>query len=81
MKNDFEIGMKVSLEGEFGIVIESEIDKPSFVGMIRWDTKPKSDFENWHGLFGSFLQSGGKIIDDNYDFEFINDDGTLKDSN
>ncbi len=78
MKTDFEIGMKVSLHGEFGIVVKSELDEPNFIGMIRWDTKSKSDFESWNGLFGTFIQNGGKVIDKNYEFEFINDDGTLK---
>lgn len=78
MKNDFEIGMKVSLNGETGIVVRSELDEPNFYGVIRWDTKSKSDFESWNGLFGSFLQQGGKIINSSYQFEFINEDGTLK---
>jgi hypothetical protein len=78
MKNDFEIGMKVSLDGEYGVVVHSELDQPNFIGMIRWDTNSKSDLESWNGLFGTFMQNGGKILDDNYEFEFINDDGTLK---
>ena len=78
MKNDFEIGMKVSLDGEFGIVVKSELDEPNFYGMIRWDSKSESDFETWNGMFGSFIQQGGKIIDSSHQFEFINEDGTAK---
>lgn len=78
MKNGFEISMKVSLDGEFGVVVKSSLDEPNFIGTIRWDTKSEFDFEDWNGLFGSFIQSGGKILDDNYKFQFISDDGTLK---
>ena len=49
MKNDFEIGMKVSLDGEFGIVVKSELDEPNFYGMIRWDSKSESDFSSSFG--------------------------------
>lgn len=78
MNNDFEIGMKVSLDEEYGVVVKSELDEPNFYGMIRWDTESESDFESWNGLFGTFLQKGGKIIEQSHQFEFINDDGTLK---
>ena len=78
MKNDFKIGMKISLDGEFGIVVKSELDEPNFYGMIRWDSKSDSDFESWNGLFGSFIEQGGKIIRSSHQFEFINEDGTLK---
>ncbi|MGV6832042.1 MAG: hypothetical protein ACWA5P_10855 [bacterium] len=70
--------MKVSLDGEYGVVVKSELDEPNFIGMIRWDTQSQSDLESWNGLFGTFIQNGGKILDNEYEFEFINDDGTLK---
>lgn len=78
MEKEFEIGMKVSLQGEYGVVVKSELDKPDSYGMIRWDTKSESDFESWNGLFGTFLQQGGSIVEHSYQFKFINDDGTLK---
>jgi hypothetical protein len=78
MKTGFEIGMKVSLDGEYGIVVKSELDEPSFYGMIRWDTKSESDFESWNGLFGSFIQQGGKVLERSHQFKHINDDGSLK---
>lgn len=80
MKDDFEIGMKVSLNGKYGVVVKSELDAPNFIGMIRWDTESKSDLESWNGLFGSFIQNGGKILDNDFEFEFIYEDGSLKKS-
>lgn len=74
MSNSFEIGMKVSLDGEFGVVIKSE-----YKGMIKWDNPIENDFEDWHGLFGTFIQVGGKILNENYQLKYINNDGTLKD--
>ena len=76
--HDFTHGTKVSLNGEFGIVIKSELDEPNFCGIIHWDSNQESDNEDWRGMFGTFLNQGGKIIDQNHQFEFINDDGTLK---
>ena len=78
MKNDFEIGMKVELEGEFGVVVKSELDKPNFYGSIRWYNESESDVEMWNGLFGTFIQFGGKVIDQDHEFQFINNDGSLK---
>ena len=67
--------MKVSLNGEFGVVINSYNQN---FEVIRWDTNTQNDSEDWTGQFGSFLQIGGKILDDDYKFKFINDDGSLK---
>lgn len=78
MKKDFEIGMKVFLNGEFGVVIKSVFDIPNFYGLIRWDTEKENDVEIWNGLFGSFIQNGGKVIDQSHNFVYINDDGALK---
>jgi len=78
MESDFYPGMKVSLDGEFGVVIKPETDSEDFCGIIRWDTDKESDFEDWGGLFGTFLNQGGKIIDRNFPFKYINDDGTQK---
>ena len=47
-------------------------------GLTHWDTNKESDFENWRGMFGSFAQISGKIIDPQHKFIFINDDGSLK---
>ncbi|AEE20237.1 hypothetical protein [Dokdonia sp. 4H-3-7-5] len=76
--HDFVHGTKVSLDGEFGVVIKSELDEPNFCGIIRWDSNKESDNEDWRGMFGTFINQGGLIIDQNHQFEFINDDGTLK---
>ena len=72
----FKPRLKVSLKGEFGVVIDSENSDLS--GIIRWDNPNENDFEDWRGLFGSFLQSGGEILNDDFAFKYINDDGTLK---
>ena len=76
--NEFSYGMKVTLSGEFGVVIKAEPDWPNQYGIIRWDTSKENDTEDWRGLFGTFSQLGGKLLDENYSFEFINDDGSLK---
>lgn len=47
-------------------------------GLIRWDTNKELDFEDHRGMFGSFIQVGGKEVDQSYQFKFINEDGTLK---
>jgi len=75
---DFIQGMKVSLNGEFGVVIKSNNEYSDFQGIIRWDTNNMNDFEDWSGLFGSFIEIGGKILDEEYVFQFINDDGSLQ---
>jgi len=74
---DFLKGTKVSLENEFGVVLEKTIDNDMH-GQIRWDTNKENDIEDWRGLFGSFLQAGGQIINQEHQFIFINDDGTTK---
>ncbi|KAF2326375.1 hypothetical protein [Flavobacterium ginsenosidimutans] len=78
MENDFNYGMKVSLNNELGVVIKDELDKPNFCGVIRWDTAIENDTEDWRGQFGTFIRIGGKILDNNYSFQFINDDGSFK---
>lgn len=90
---DFFPGMKVSLGGEYGVVTSdfTEWDGIYFVngekiqgnpskqfGLIRWDTDKESDTEDWTGLFGSFIDSGGIEVSSTHQFEFINDDGTVK---
>lgn len=79
-KKGFYLGMKVSLDNEIGLVIlragDSEWDKEP--GIIRWDTNKEIDSEDWRGLFGSFIDSGGKEIDSETEFRFINSKGELK---
>lgn len=74
---DFINGAKVSLNNEFGVVLDKK-DRHNMYGIIRWDTEKVKDFEEWNGLFGTFLEIGGKIIEQDYVFKFINDDGTMK---
>lgn len=74
---DFIKGTKVALNNEFGVVLDKISDSNMF-GQIRWDTNTESDIEDWSGLFGSFLKSGGQIISQQHQFIYINDDGTSK---
>jgi len=77
---DFQPGMKVSLNGEIGIILDdfSEWHREAIsdstqtysnskkcYGYIKWEN---GDIEDWCGLFGSFKQSGGIIIND-YKFQ------------
>lgn len=77
------------LNGEFGVGIdhfvmkdhtfsnwEGSYSKP--YGIIRWDTRRKSDLEDWRGLWGTFVAQGGCAIGKDYQFQFINDDSTFK---
>jgi hypothetical protein len=77
MINDFEIGMKVYLDNEFGIVINSEFDKIPLYGIIRWDTTKENDLEDWRGQFGTFINNGGKIINVIHKFIHIDNEGNL----
>ncbi len=74
----FVPGTKVSLNGDFGVVIDSGTDKPDNYGLIRWDTDKESDIEDWRGLFGTFIDQGGQIISQTHEFNYIDDDGTQK---
>ncbi len=80
MNEGFYIGMKVSLDGELGLVVKgegnSEWDKEA--GLIRWDLNDEKSTEDWRGLFGTFIDSGGKEIDPDTEFKFIDDEGKLK---
>ena len=73
----FLIGTKVSLDNECGVVLDKSEDWNEY-GLIRWDTNKENDVEDWRGLFGSFLQAGGQVINPDHEFIFINNDGTLK---
>lgn len=74
---DFIVGTKVLLNDEFGVVLNKTYDN-DMCGQIRWDTNNENDIEDWRGLFGSFLETGGQIINQQHQFTFINDDGTMK---
>jgi hypothetical protein len=87
-QKDFYPLMKVSLNGEYGIVtdqfFESSIvtdTEKSLIksyGLIRWDTDRISDFEDWRGLWGTFVAMGGCEVDKGYQFQYIGDDGGLR---
>jgi hypothetical protein len=78
MNTDFKLGMIVSFDGEYGIVVKNDNSNPESCGIIRWDTAKENDYEDWTGLFGTFIQSGGKVITNNHKFKYINIDGTSK---
>jgi hypothetical protein len=67
----------VSLNNEIGVVLKGNDDTDA-LGLIMWDSPEEKDVEDWRGLFGSFLQIGGKVIEQDYKLKFINRDGTLK---
>lgn len=68
---------KVSLKGEFGVVLDKTVDN-NLVGLIKWDSEKENDIEDWRGLFGSFLQAGGQVVDQDHKFKFIDDKGRSK---
>ncbi len=74
---DFLPGTKVFMKNEYGVVLDKPVDN-NLVGLIRWDTENENDIEDWRGLFGSFLQAGGKVIDQEYKFKLIDEKGQLK---
>jgi hypothetical protein len=74
--HDFLPKTIVSLDNEFGVVLDKTTGNNLF-GLILWDTENKY-IEDWCGLFGSFLQAGGQVIEQDYEFTFINKDGTEK---
>lgn len=74
---EFVTGTKVLLKGEFGVVLD-KTDDNGLVGLIRWDSEKENDVEDWRGLFGSFLQSGGQVVGQDHEFKFIDDKGRLK---
>jgi hypothetical protein len=75
----FYFGMKVKLNNEYGIVINPKENSAwgKEPGIIRWDTNKEIDEEDWRGLYGSFIDSGGKEISPNHPFQFIDEDGEL----
>lgn len=42
---EFMPGMKLSLGGEFGVVVVSELNESDFYGIIRWDTINENDLK------------------------------------
>ena len=81
---DFYPFMKVSLNNEYGVVTDQFVETPpnyggdKQYGLIRWDSKKESDFEDWRGLFGVFVSQGGHEIAKDHQFKYINDDGSFK---
>ena len=76
MNTDFEPGMNVSLAGENGVILGKTkqlgpAPQESY-GFILWDTEAKNEIEDWCGMFGSFRQAGGKILDPDFEFTYLN---------
>ncbi|WP_228452041.1 hypothetical protein [Chryseobacterium sp. G0186] len=61
---------------EYGVVTGIKKNESSTV--IRWDTPDERDTEDWCRIWGSFVVAGGRIVDQDYQFKYINDDGSLK---
>ena len=76
--SEIKPGLKVSLNGENGVVLDSDNEGFGSYGMIRWDTNEKDDVDDWRGVFGTLFDMGGFILEDNFEFKFINSDGSLK---
>ena len=77
MNEDFEPGMKVSHSGENGLVLDEYYTIGSgekTYGVILWDTGKENDTEDWRGLFGSFQDSGGAILEKDFKFTHIKED-------
>ncbi|KFE98154.1 hypothetical protein IX39_17335 [Chryseobacterium formosense] len=75
--DDFISGFKVFLDNEYGVILDKE--RNNNFGIIRWDTLKEVDEEDWIGMFWNFKQMGGKVISQNHQFKYINDNGNLKD--
>ena len=72
MSNDFDVGMKVRLDGNIGLVIESPKDNTSHLsGIILWDTSELNDTEDWRGLWGTCKRSGGEVLPQSTVFHYI----------
>lgn len=73
----FFIGMKVTLQQEVGVVVagtgNSDWDKEP--GIICWDTPKPNDLEDWRGLWGAFVSSGGKQLDASVELKHIDEAG------
>ncbi len=78
MDDGFKVGAKVFLDGEYGVVIN--LKKHEVSTIIRWDTPMENDIEDWCSMWGTFIQMGGIVIDPNHQFQYIQDDGSLKDN-
>ena len=46
---DFIYGVKVTQNGEFGVIIKAEPDCPNLYGIIRSDNSRENDTEDWRG--------------------------------
>jgi hypothetical protein len=92
LKDDFYPLMKVLLGDDYGVVTDeywrisdtysgqaANADLPHY-GVIRWDTNKEADYEDWRGLWGTFTAMGGRQIEQDHQFKFIDDDGTFKSS-
>lgn len=72
----FEVRTKVFLDNEYGVIINLKDHELST--FIRWDTPKEDDIEDWSSMWGTFVDAGGKILSKDYQFRYINDDGSIK---
>ena len=71
-----EIGTKIQMNNgqlgiEQGLIVGSEYDLS-----ILWDTEEEDGTEEF--CYSSFEQFDGKILSQDWEFKYINDDGTRK---
>ncbi len=53
------IGSKVILDQEYGVLTNCKEHESSTI--IRWDTPDEKDFEDWSGLWESFVTMGEQL--------------------
>jgi hypothetical protein len=75
----FDVGNKIDLLGDFGVVVQTyDLDKDNIIVggdlIVRWDSKIEADYESCSGSLESFIVR----IEQDYEFTYINDDGTEK---
>lgn len=76
----FEVGDKVCLVNKCGVVVQAyELENNVVTGgklIICWDSSVECDFQVVSGEMENFLFK----IDQSYEFEYISDDGTSKET-
>jgi len=75
----FEVGNKIDLLGDFGVVVQTyDLDENNaIIGgdlIVRWDSRIEADYESCSGNLEPFIVR----IEEDYEFIYINDDGTEK---
>jgi hypothetical protein len=75
----FEVGNKIDLLGDFGVVVQTyDLDEDNLIVggdlIVSWDSKVEADYESCSGNLEPFIVR----LEEDYEFTYINDDGTDK---